>query len=85
MILNLDIRSNQMIPKFFARYFLKLYFISQIFIDLNRSRSCIKCYLNFSQLIFCRQNEDKYYFIGHDNPRILKKNLDIARKSSVAH
>ena len=29
--------------KMFARNFLKLYFISQIFIDLNRSISCIKC------------------------------------------
>jgi len=43
MILNLDIRSNQMIPKFFSRNFLKLYFISRIFIDLNKSISCIKC------------------------------------------
>jgi len=43
MILNLDIRSNQMIPKVFARNSPKLYSISKIFIDLNRSISCIKC------------------------------------------
>ena len=68
MILNLDIRSNQMIPKFFSRNFLKLYFISRILTDLNRSISCIKCYLNFSQLIFCEEIAEKYYFISHDKP-----------------
>ena len=77
MILNLDIRSNQMIPKFYASNFLKLYFISQIFIDLNRSISCIKCYLNFSQQIFCGQNVGKYYFICHEKARETKQKLDI--------
>jgi len=51
MILNLDIRSNQMIPKFFDRNSPKLYPISQIFIDLNRSISCIKCYSIFLKII----------------------------------
>ena len=69
MILSLDIRSNQLIPRFFDRNSPKLYPISQIFIDLNRSISCIKCYSNFSQLIFCGQIADKYYFICHDKLR----------------
>ena len=56
MILNLNIRSNQMIPKFFARNFIKLYSISQIFSDLNRSISCIKCYSNFSEVKFLQTN-----------------------------
>ena len=74
MILNLGIRSNQMIPKIFANNSLKLYSISQIFIDLNRSILCIKCQSNFSQLILCEQIDDKYYFIYHDKPRKTKQN-----------
>ena len=56
-----------MIPKTFARNSLKLYSISQIFIDLNRSISCIKCYLNFSQIIFWGQIAVKYVVICQDN------------------
>ena len=43
MKLNLSIRSNQKIPKFFSNNFLKLYPSFQSFIDLNSSVSCIKC------------------------------------------
>ena len=44
---------------------------------------CIKCYLNFSQLIFYGQNVGKYYFICHEKPRETKQKLDIDWKPSA--